>query len=610
MKSRNEGHLSAGLIVLVMLGSIGTSVLSAAENPTETRAVGGEWHYGPTTPFAFMRFDAGYNPLDRQLYVLGGRLADGSTDGSIWVGDPVSGIWTDTGVDLPEPISNYHVNLYEDELFGILLTFCGRPDAGGVTNAVQFFNTSLGNSGIIAGDEYPGSLSCASGLNAVWRNKVVVAGGFDSVTPPYHPSETWIFDPDLAFGGGPWTQLPTATLTPARAYIMSAVVDDRVYAIGGAYFDTPNLINVDTVQVLDPAASTPVWTSLAPLPEPCSSGRAWGFDSHSSLSAFGTPLAGKIITTCGVWPDENNHVYVYDTHRDSWQEFPFLITDRRDLAAEFLPTDGGQPLTGMPGIWVWGGRQDSDATVLDTSEYYELEPSMCSALLVNDDPFPAPDGGGGLPYYMSALDTLGVAYELWDTNASGSPPAAVLHPYNVVTWFTGYDWQNVVDPTEQSSLTQYLDGGGTLLLSAEDQLFAHGMTPFLSDYMWVGSANEDVQLDIVEGTGPIYGDIPECPMNAPELWGEYWPGDLEDDEVAARPGGFEPLSYTASGNPNATRYDGGHFRTMFMGFPVEWVRTAKARGDILGPMVRWSICPLFADDFESNGTLRWTVTVE
>ena len=118
--------------------------------------MGGPWQYGPTTPFAYARFDVGYSPLDRQLYVLGGRLADGSTDGSIWVGDPVSGIWTDTGVDLPEPISNYQVNLYEHELFVILLTFCGRPAAGGVTNSVQFFNTTQGLAGVIAGDEYPG----------------------------------------------------------------------------------------------------------------------------------------------------------------------------------------------------------------------------------------------------------------------------------------------------------------------------------------------------------------------------------------------------------------------------------------------------------------------
>jgi hypothetical protein len=46
-----------------------------------------------------------------------------------------------------------------------------------------------------------------AGLNAVWHNKVIVAGGFDSATPPYHPTETWLFDPDQVNAGGqpgPW----------------------------------------------------------------------------------------------------------------------------------------------------------------------------------------------------------------------------------------------------------------------------------------------------------------------------------------------------------------------------------------------------------------------
>lgn len=610
MASQTSRAAFAYLMTAIALGWIAAAHPAFADDPAANREIGGGWQAGPTTPFAFTRFDVAWSPFDGQLYHLGGRLPDNSTEGSIWVGNPSTGLWTDTGSDLPVPISNYTANLHEDEQFVILLTFCGRPEGGGTVNTVQFFNVTEGIAGEIPGQDYPGSMTCTSGLNAVWRNKVVVAGGFDSGTPPYHPSDTWIFDPDEAFGGAPWTQLASATLSPARAYIMSAVVDDRVYAIGGATYDGSGLINLDTVQVLDPDALMPAWTDLAPLPEPCSSGRAWGFDSHSSLSAFGTPLAGKIITTCGGWEDENNHVYIYDTHRNTWAEFPFALTDRRDNAAEFVPSVAGQLHSGMPGIWVWGGRQDSDSNVLNTSEYYELEQSMCSALLVNDDPFPAPNGGGGLFYYENALDTLGVVYDVWDTNALGSPPAAVLHPYNVVVWFTGYDWQNVVDPAEQSILMQYLEGGGTLLLSAEDQYYAHGMTAFLNDYMWVASVNQDVRLESVEGTGPMYSGIPECPMYAPMLWAEYWPGLLEDDEVAARPGGLQPLAYPASGNPAATMYDGGHFRTMFMGFPLEWVRTAKARGDVLGPMMRWAICPLFGDDFESAGTLRWSLTVD
>ena len=577
--------------------------------------VGGAWAYGPETPFAFTRFDGGYSPLDGKVYFLGGRLAAGTTpdtDGSVWAFNPRTAVWTDTGDDLPEPISNYQVNLYENPEGPMLLAFCGRTAAGTPVDSVQFYNVALQLAGALPVEyNYPGSLSCMAGLNAVWHNRVIVAGGFDNVTPPYHPTETWLFNPDLVGSGGAWIYAPSATFEPGRAYIMSAVVDDLVYAIGGATYDGGALSNLDIVQRLDPAATAPVWTTVAPLPEPCSSGRAWGFDSDSSLSAFGRPLAGTIITTCGFWSDENNHVYLYDTHADSWEEFPFLLTDRRDNAAEYVPATGGEPASGMPAIWVWGGRHDTDDEPITSSEIFELEPSLCSALLVNDDPYPEPAGGGGLPYYMTALDELGVAYDVWDVLTMGPPSAAALAPYDAVIWFTGYDYTDVVTADEQAALIAYLDGGGTLLLSAEDQYYAHGLTPLLTDYLWIASVNADVQLDEVAGsaTDPLYAGVAPRPLEEPVYWGEYWPGNLFDDAPAARPGGLEPLRYSPSGAPAATRYDGRHFRTMFLGFPVEWVRSVEGRADLLGPMLRWAICPLFVDGVESGGTLRWSATV-
>lgn len=594
------------------MGGRSASVAPQVQPPggAAPETVGGDWWYGPTTPFTFTRFDAGYSPWDGLVYVLGGRLPSGvtpDTDGSIWVFNPRTGAWTDMGIDLPIPISNYTINLYENESATVLLLPCGRTTAGTPTDQVQFYTVSANYVGTLpASDDYPGSLTCMAGLNAVWHNKIIVAGGFDVDTPPYHPTETWMFDPDLAFGGASWSPIPSATLTPARAYIMSAVVDDIVYAIGGAYYDLSGLINLDVVQRLDPGAATPVWTEVAPLPEPCSSGRAWGFDSDSGLSAFGTPLAGKIVTTCSGWADENEHVYIYDTDADSWEEFPFLQSDRRDFAAEYVPATGGQPDPGMGALWVWGGRKDDDINLLDSSEVYQLEPSPCRTLLVNDDPYATPPSYGGLPYFTTALDELGVLYDVWDVAGAGSPPAAVLAQYDAVVWFTGYDFADAVNPTDQATLIAYLDGGGTLLLSAEDQVYAQGMTPLLTDYFRIASVTQDVGQVTVKGTAdPLYAGVAECPMTEPVSWGDYWPGALYDDEAFVASGGMQPLEYSATGQPAATRYDGRIFRTMFMGFPVEWVRTVEARADVLGPMLRWSICPIFEDGFDSGGALRW-----
>jgi hypothetical protein len=44
------------------------------------------------------------------------------------------------------------------------------------------------------------------------------------------------------------------------------------------------------------------------------------------------------------------------TLADTWKEFPFLLTDRRDNATEYVPATGGEPSTAIPALLVWGGR--------------------------------------------------------------------------------------------------------------------------------------------------------------------------------------------------------------------------------------------------------------
>jgi hypothetical protein len=329
---------------------------------------GGSWTAGPDTTFQFSRFDGGYSPETGLVYFMGGRLGDGTTDGSVWSFDPVSGVYTDTTIDLVTPISNYTMNLMQDGsgTWGFYV-FGGRPAPGGAINSVQIYYP-VANSAVQLGasDDYPGTGTCTSGINVVYNNKAYVTGGFDGVA---NYGETWVFDPTAA-AGSRWSQLTSANLSPVRAYVMGAVVDDLIYAIGGNWFDGAALINVVTVEVLDPNSGTPAWSDAgaADLPEVCSSSRAWGFDTGSLyVDPDTTPLEAKIVSACGVWPDENEHVFVYDTVADSWEPFPWLTFDRRDQAGEFVPNST------PPAMWVWGGRKDSDAVFLTSAEYYGLD---------------------------------------------------------------------------------------------------------------------------------------------------------------------------------------------------------------------------------------------
>jgi hypothetical protein len=351
------------LAVIVMMVAAAVAVAQAGDD----LEWGGAWQNGPSTTFpqAFSRFDGAYVESTGLVYFLGGRLADNNTDGSIWTFNPATGLYADTGVDMPVPISNYTVNqLMTGDGLG-LYTFGGRDSAGIQTFTVQGYdpvhNTVYQ---FPPADNFPGPVACGAGLNAVVNNKAYIAGGFDGTA---NGVQTWVFDP-MAASGSMWTRLTNADLPQGLAYINSAVVDGKIYAIGGAYWDGVSaLINVDTVLVLDPAAPDPTWTPVASLPEACSSSRAWGFDTGSLYvdPTDMTPLAGKIISGCGFWSTAIQAVYAYTVATNTWEAFPPFLTARRDTAGELLPIPGEEAL------WVWGGY-DGTSVNTTTSEYYSL----------------------------------------------------------------------------------------------------------------------------------------------------------------------------------------------------------------------------------------------
>ncbi len=355
---------SVRLAVIVMVMTAAAVVAQAGDD----QEWGGTWQNGPPTTFpqAFSRFDGAYDPGTGLVYFLGGRLADANTDGSIWTFNPSTGIYADTGLDMPVPISNYTINVLNDATGEGYYVFCGRPSAGGVVTSVQVYypatNTVIQ---LPPADDFPGDAthSCSSALNAVVNNKVYMAGGFNATAMS---EQTWVFDP-MAPSGSRWTRIASADLAVARAYIMGAVVDGKIYAVGGASWDGAALINLDTVQMLDPAAPTPTWTPLASLPEACSSSRAWGFDTGSLYidPSDMTPLSGKIISGCGFWSTAIQAVYAYTVATNSWEAFPPFLTARRDMAGELIP------IAGEEALWVWGGYDGTSANTT-TAEYYTL----------------------------------------------------------------------------------------------------------------------------------------------------------------------------------------------------------------------------------------------
>jgi hypothetical protein len=337
------------------------------------------WSTAPDTPFAFWRFDAAWSRETKKVYFLGGRLADGTTDGSVWSYDPLTGTYADTLVDMPTPVSNYHIAALRDAAGDeVLVTFGGRPAVvpPNAISVVQGFYPIDNSITTFTSDPYPVAMN--PGGVAVVRNKAYVFGGFDATTTT---AATFIFDP-LAPSGSRWTTGPSLNLS--RGFLASAVIDGYVYAIGGDTFATPNLHASQVVERLNTA--NPVgWddVGVADLPPVgagpdfgCDENRAEGFDNDSLFAPGRLILAG-----CGQWPAEVPDSHIYSAAGNAWDtNFPDLNLDRRNHGGAVIPMAG---LTAIrPAFWVWGGRFDADATLRTTPEYYTL---TVAQLLFADD---------------------------------------------------------------------------------------------------------------------------------------------------------------------------------------------------------------------------------
>ncbi len=332
------------------------------------------WQYGPpTTGFRFTRFDGEYFPKTGKVYFLGGRLSDNSTSGAVWCFIPDSGIYRSMGVSMPIPVSNYNICILKDnyseiDTYGLYIVG-GRTAGGPKTAAVQVYYPMSNTVRTIDTDPLPmrigGVRIPIPGANVVYNNKMYVFGGFNESLSPYVSNETWVFDP-LAPAGSRWSRITEANLNLARTYITTAVVNNKIYAIGGDIFNGTYLYAQKIVEVFDPENPSAGWVRVADLPDSSGETRAFGFDSTSPYG-----FANKIIVAGnGKWPNETNQCFIYDVTNNTWSTFTYLNQARRNHAGVFIP--GDRNTGGIPGIWVFGGRATADTHVLSSVEYYQL----------------------------------------------------------------------------------------------------------------------------------------------------------------------------------------------------------------------------------------------
>jgi len=353
----------------------GTLVLLVAQ------AVFAQWTLGPTSEpmFRFWRFDGEYYPPTSKVYFLGGRLPDGTTSGEIYSFNPDSGTFADEMLAMETPISNYKVNLLNDPTGPdslALYTVGGRNAGGTMIAALQVFYPISGLAMSLTSDPFPGRIGGQMFIpamgNAVVNNKLYVFGGYETVAAPYNTDSTWVYDPALP-AGTRWSNITTARLSERKGYVTAAVVDGKIYGIGGNW--TPNgavpLYNSMRLERFDPANPGAGWVRLADAPDSIAESQAFGFNTNSPYGHGGHII---VVPHC-FWGDPiYPECYDYNTATNTWTTFPSNINvPRRDHAGFFVPGNRGSG--GIPGMWIFGGRKSGappETMIAYSTEYYQL----------------------------------------------------------------------------------------------------------------------------------------------------------------------------------------------------------------------------------------------
>ncbi len=322
-----------------------------------------QWTPGPGLCFDLTRFDAEFHPGDGMIYVLGGRSGT-DTDGNIYRFDPRTGACADTGADMPTPISNYTIALLNDGSADLLCSFGGRAADGSQTLDVQCYDPATNSAAVVA--QLPNAYAgYVPGGVAVVDNRAYIFGGFGPSMTPYELARTDRYNPETH------TFAQIGDLSLARSYIDVAVVNGRIYAFGGTVFDGAGLVAQTRAEVMAYPGGAGTWNdaAVADLPVASAEGRAFGFDTSS-----GYPYGGQVVIAGGgQWPGETEEALLYDVASDSYiYAFPDLIDARRDHAGAFVPLCSLDPADGLPGMWVFGGRQGTDNPPYMPAEYLPL----------------------------------------------------------------------------------------------------------------------------------------------------------------------------------------------------------------------------------------------
>ena len=222
----------------------------------------------------------------------------------------------------------------------------------------------------------------------------------------------------------------------------------------------------------------------------------------------------------------------------------------------------------------------ANAGAYTSTQYIDFMVGIPPILLVDDD--------GGDTYeehYLTDLDFLNAAYDVYDVAAQGIPASAMLNSYPCLIWFTGME-DNPIGFDEQDLLSSYLDSGGNLFITSENLGDDIGTSMFFTNYMHAQHGNDHVTALSLSG-------VEENPVGGGTilylLGGAYWPDSQSTliPDASAEPA----FTYINTANDVAGLTFDGNYKLVFLAFPYECIApnnpAFSPRTEIMGNILDW-----------------------
>jgi hypothetical protein len=232
-------------------------------------------------------------------------------------------------------------------------------------------------------------------------------------------------------------------------------------------------------------------------------------------------------------------------------------------------------------------REISDVVVtIGASIEVDFLLTPAPVMLVDDD------GGDSFEtYYSIPLQNAGYDVYHWDT-AVNEPPVSELAYFQALIWFTGDQDQNTLTATEQQILADFLDSGGSLLLTGQNIAEDLAGENFLTDYLGAGFVSASSNQMQVQG---VAGDPVTSGLSL-LLAGVGGAGNQTSTDILSAAGASSLVSmrYGGAAQPVAGVRIESPYKLIFLGFGLEGASGlggTTTRQEFLNAVLQWFQVP-------------------